>query len=77
MRLPTFTAEVSLYRGDATYTGFCTGENGSWTGLVAPQFSTVGLGTWWLWVPDLDCPPPFCGRDQHGHCHCLSVMSTM
>jgi len=66
MHLLEFTAEASLYRTGAKYTGYSTNTNGHAANSVEAQFVIRGW-SWW-------CPPPFCGRDEYGQCHCLSVI---
>ncbi len=81
MTIPGFAAEASLGKTRGNYIRM-SGASAETVKVmqpssVAPQFSTAGLGAWWLQVPDLFCPSPFCGRDDRGNCHCHSVMSTI
>jgi hypothetical protein len=66
MHLPEFTADASLYRTGAKYRGYATGTNGPTANSVEAQSLNRGW-SWW-------CPPPLCGRDEFGQCHCLSVI---
>jgi hypothetical protein len=72
MGTPGFTAASSLERTRSAYRTL--------SGPLRPVGSPVMAQFIWdpssidsYMVPDFFCPPPFCGRDSWGRCHCLSV----
>jgi hypothetical protein len=75
MRVPEFTADVSLYQPRGNYAGYSTSAGHAGTDPVIAQFdlSTFG-GDYWSGVATqyFFCQPP-CGRDKHGNCLCPRV----
>ena len=69
MRLPKFTAETSLDRFGAKYSFFSARADWPEAAAVTAQALVAGRSGLGFWF----CPPPFCGRDEYGRCHCLTV----
>jgi hypothetical protein len=76
MNMPGFTAEASLYRMKGEYAGFSTRASRPGTSSVMAQ---LYIDRWAVAAEAVaaeqffTCLPPFCGRDEYGHCHCLTV----
>ena len=76
MAQPGFTAEASLHSVGKAYQGAVAQPHSTPQAGVVPQQKPAAnsveaqyaIGGWSWW-----CPPPFCGRDEYGHCHCLTV----
>jgi hypothetical protein len=72
MRLPEFTAEVSLYKASAKYTGFSTRAGRHDSSSVTAQFVFGGPQSWGGWWWFNQCPAG-CHRGADGHCHCYTT----
>lgn len=75
MGLPGFTAEVSIYGATRAWVRLLTSGHGA--GSIAPQQIGTGVDVdYWQNVAEnmAVCPPPICGRDAYGVCHCKTSL---